>query len=94
MYLFLGFGEAVLWPVLGAYAAEEGRTHFGHGTMMGVFNLAMSAGVFTGAMLAGSSVDFLGMRQAFWVTAMAILLLTLVAAVLIRVGEAAGETTG
>ena len=94
MYLFLGFGEAVLWPVLGAYAAEEGRTHFGHGTMMGVFNLAMSAGVFTGAMLAGSSVDFLGMRQAFWVTAIAILLLTLVAAVLIRAGEAAGETTG
>ena len=27
------------------WAAEEGRTHFGHGTMMGVFNLAMSAGI-------------------------------------------------
>jgi MFS family permease len=90
--LFLGFGEAILWPVLGAYAAEEGRAHFGHGTMMGVFNLAMSAGVFTGAMLAGISMDSWGIRQAFHVTAVAIILLPLVAAVLIREGEAAGET--
>ena len=36
IYLFLGLGEAVLWPVLGAFAIEEGRAHFGHGTMMGV----------------------------------------------------------
>jgi MFS family permease len=93
MYLFLGFGEAVLWPVLGAYAAEEGRTHFGHGTMMGVFNLAMSAGVFTGAMLAGLSMDSWGMRRAFQVTAAAVLLLPLVSAALIRAGEAAGETS-
>ena len=92
MYLFLGLGEAVLWPVLGAYAAEEGRNHFGHGTMMGVFNLAMSAGVFTGAMLSGSSMDSWGMQQAFHVTAIAIMLLTLAAAVLIRTGEAVGET--
>lgn len=92
MYLFLGFGEAVLWPVLGAYAAEEGRTHFGHGTMMGVFNLAMSAGVFTGAMLAGLSMDSWGMRRAFQVTAAAVLVLPLISAALIRAGEAAGET--
>ncbi|MCL2341036.1 MAG: MFS transporter, partial [Proteobacteria bacterium] len=57
VYLFLGVGESVLWPVLGAYAVEEGRNHFGHGTMMGVFNLAMSAGVFTGALLSGLSMD-------------------------------------
>lgn len=93
IYLFLGFGEAVLWPVLGAYAAEEGRTRFGHGTMMGVFNLAMSAGVFTGAILAGISMDSWGMPQAFRVTAAAVLILPLVAAVMIRAGEAAGETT-
>ena len=90
-YLFLGFGEAVLWPVLGAWAAEEGRTHFGHGTMMGVFNLAMSAGVFTGAMLAGLSMDSWGMRHAFHLTAAAVLVLPLVSAVLIRAGERAGE---
>jgi len=93
IYLFLGFGEAVLWPVLGAYAAEEGRTRFGHGTMMGVFNLAMSAGVFTGAILAGISMDSWGMPQAFRITAAAVLILPLVAAAMIRAGEAAGETT-
>jgi MFS family permease len=92
IYLFLGLGEAVLWPVLGAYAAEEGRNLFGHGTMMGVFNLAMSAGVFTGALLAGTSMDVLGMRQAFTVTACSLVALSLVAAGLIRSGEAAGET--
>ena len=92
-YLFLGFGEAVLWPVLGAYAVEEGRARFGHGTMMGVFNLAMSGGVFTGAVLAGVSMDALGMRQAFFSTGAAILVLCLVSAFLIRSGEAAGEAT-
>lgn len=93
LYLFLGLGEAVLWPVLGAYAAEEGRAHFGHGTMMGVFNLAMSGGVFTGAMLAGTSMDSWGIQTAFYVTAAAILILTLIAAALIRSGETTGEIT-
>lgn len=94
LYLFLGFGEAILWPVLGAYAAEEGRTHFGHGTMMGVFNLAMSAGVFTGAILAGVSMDSWGISQAFRITAVAVLVLPLLAAVMIRAGERSGETIG
>jgi len=91
MYLFLGFGESVLWPVLGAYAVEEGRALFGHGTMMGVFTLAMSAGVFTGALLAGLSMDALGMRLAFWATGGAIVILCALAAYLIRTGENAGE---
>lgn len=84
IYLFLGMGEAVLWPVLGAYAVEEGRSLYGHGTMMGVFNLAMSAGVFTGALLAGAGLDFLGMRASFFLTALAILGLSVFAATLIR----------
>ncbi|MCL1980798.1 MAG: MFS transporter [Proteobacteria bacterium] len=92
MYLFLGFGEAVLWPVLGAYAVEEGRNLFGHGTMMGVFNLAMSGGVFTGALLAGLSMDGLGVRHAFWATGGVIVILCSLAAYLIRSGENAGET--
>ena len=91
VYLFLGFGEAVLWPVLGAYAVEEGRNYFGHGTMMGVFNLAMSAGVFTGAVLSGISMDALGMRHAFVMTSGAILGLCLFAVFLIRSGEAMGQ---
>ncbi|MDD2466461.1 MAG: MFS transporter [Desulfobulbus sp.] len=87
VYLFLGLGEAVLWPVLGAYAVEEGRAHFGHGTMMGVFNLAMSAGVFIGALISGTGMDLLGMRAAFVLTSVAIILLTFFAAGLIRSGE-------
>lgn len=87
IYLFLGLGEAVLWPVLGAFAIEEGRAHFGHGTMMGVFNLAMSAGVFTGALIAGAGLDVLGMRAAFVLTSIAIILLTYYGAGLIRSGD-------
>lgn len=87
VYLFLGLGEAVLWPVLGAFAVEEGRSHFGHGTMMGVFNLAMSAGVFTGALVAGAGLDTMGMHAAFVSTAISIMLLTFLAAVLIRSGS-------
>lgn len=86
IYLFLGLGEAVLWPVLGAFAVEEGR-RFGHGTMMGVFNLAMSAGVFTGALVAGTGLDRLGMQSAFALTAVCIMGLSLAAALLIRSGN-------
>ncbi|MBM9613998.1 MFS transporter [Desulfobulbus rhabdoformis] len=91
-YLFLGLGEAVLWPVLGAYAVEEGRAHYGHGTMMGVFNLAMSAGVFTGALLAGAGLDFFGMHAAFWLTALAIATLSFWAATLIRTDSSEVKT--
>jgi MFS family permease len=94
VYLFLGFGEAVLWPVLGAYAVEEGRNHFGHGTMMGVFNLAMSAGVFTGALLSGLSMDILGIRHAFWITAGTIVMLCCLAAFLLRSDQGAGKAGG
>ncbi len=86
-YLSLGAGEAILWPALGAYAAEEGRTHFGHGTMMGVFNLAMSAGVFTGALLGGLGMDHLSLEKSFHLIAVSVFLLTILACHLIRSGE-------
>nr|WP_320012579.1 MFS transporter [uncultured Desulfobulbus sp.] len=92
IYLFLGIGEAVLWPVLGAYAVEEGREHYGHGTMMGVFNLAMSAGVFSGAIVAGAGLDFFGMHVAFLLTAFALCSLSFLAAYLIRT-DSSGEQT-
>ncbi len=91
-YLFLGCSEAVLWPVLGAYASEEGRNHFGHGAMMGVFNLAMSAGVFAGALFAGVSTDHWGLTMAFHLIATANLILTLLGLACIRTGE--GEDRG
>ncbi len=87
IYLILGIGEAMVWPALGAFAVEEGRAYFGHGTMMGVFNLAMSAGIFTGAVVTGTAMDWLGMRVAFPMTAAIMLFLSLVGMAWIRSGR-------
>ena len=51
--------------------------------MMGVFSFAMSAGVFTGAVLAGFSMDSWGIDRAYHVTGVAVLLLSVVAVMLI-----------
>jgi MFS family permease len=87
LYCLLGSGEAIIWPVLGAYASQEGRQFYGHGTMMGVFSLSMSAGVFTGAMAAGFSMDHLGIEWAYYVTGVIVLVLSMIAAFLIKSGE-------
>ena len=87
LYIILGVGEAIIWPVLGAYASEEGRKHYGHGTMMGVFSFTMSGGVLTGAVLAGMGMDLLGIEWAFYICGAAVMLITLVAARMIFVGE-------
>jgi MFS family permease len=87
IYCLLGLGEAIIWPVLGAYASIEGRKRYGHGTMMGVFSLAMSGGIMAGAMLAGFSMDAWGIEFAYFVTAATVLIGTSVAALLIRSGE-------
>ena len=87
LYMVLGCGEAIIWPVLGAYASEEGKRLYGHGTMMGVFSFAMSGGVLTGAVLAGTAMDMLGIRWAFYICAAAVLSLTVFAVQMIRSGE-------
>lgn len=94
LYAVLGVGEALIWPVLGVYASEEGRTHFGHGTMMGVYSLAMSGGVFTGAVLAGYVSDHLGMSWAYYLTSLAVCLITMFAAIMIYQGERADRAGG
>lgn len=87
IYGLLGLGEAIIWPVLGAYASIEGKRRYGHGTMMGVFSLAMSGGIMAGAMLAGLSMDYWGIESAYFVAASAVLAGTVVAALLIGSGE-------
>lgn len=87
LYVFLGVGEAVIWPVLGAYASEEGKRHYGHGTMMGIFSLMMSGGVLTGAVLAGLSMDLLGIEWSFYSCGITMMLVTLVAGLMISAGE-------
>lgn len=82
-YLIMGATEAAIWAVLGAYASLEAKKHYGHGTMMGIFSLAMSAGVFTGAVLAGFSMDSWGIERAYSVTGTTVLVLSVLAVVLI-----------
>lgn len=87
VYLLLGAAEAVVWAVLGAYASIEAKQHYGHGTMMGIFSFAMSAGVFSGAILAGKSMDSWGIAQAYNVTGGAVILITLLAAWMIATSD-------
>lgn len=78
LFVILGSGEAIIWPTLGALAAEEGR-QYGQGTMMGVYNLAMSGGVFIGAIGAGYSSDRLGLHWSFLLIGLLVLGLTMLA---------------
>jgi MFS family permease len=86
LFVLLGMGEALIWPTLAALATEEGR-RYGQGTMMGVFNLAMSTGVLSGSLGAGITMDLLGLRWAFFIIGILVLALTMIAAVMIRRSE-------
>lgn len=86
LFVLLGIGEAVIWPVLGALATQDGR-YYGQGKMMGVFTLAMSTGIFLGAVGAGFSMDAFGLQWAFINIGIIVLLLTMFAAWLIASGQ-------
>jgi MFS family permease len=83
LFILLGAGEAIIWPTLGALATEEGRI-YGQGTMMGVFNMAMSGGVFFGSLGGGIIMDLLGLRWTFLLVGVLVLALSMIAAGLIR----------
>ncbi len=83
-YSILGTGEAIFWPVLGAYATIEARRNYGHGAMMGVLNLSMSAGVLSGAILTGFSMDMLGIHWSFYSPAIFIAAATIIGALMIH----------
>jgi len=91
LYAIIGLGESIIWPVLGAYASIEGKARYGHGTMMGVYSLAMSGGVFTGAMLAGFSMDSWGIDWAFFTTASVVFIASMFGAFLIFSGQRANH---
>jgi MFS family permease len=91
LFIILGIGEAMIWPVLGALAAADGRIH-GHGTMMGVFSLAMSSGVLLGSLGAGVIMDLAGLGWSFLVIGITVFAMTMTAAAMIRTGS--GTATG
>ncbi len=69
-YGLLGVVEALIWAVLGAFSSREAKgSGYGHGTIMGVYGLSMSVGVFTGGLLAGLAMDYLGVAQVYLVCA-------------------------
>ena len=82
LFVVLGSGEAIIWPTLGALATEEGRV-YGHGAMMGAFNLAMSGGGFIGAIGAGFTSDWLGLNWSFLLIGLLVLGMSLIATRLI-----------
>ncbi|MGE0820519.1 MAG: MFS transporter [Candidatus Binatia bacterium] len=55
---------AIAMPALTALAADEGH-HSGMGAVMGVLNMAMSAGMMLGPVLAGTLAEFFGLRPLF-----------------------------
>ena len=83
LYILLGAEEAAVWAVLGAYASIEAKKHYGHGTMMGVFSLAMSGGVFTGAVFSGTTMDLLGTHAAYGIASGTVILISLTAVTMI-----------
>ena len=83
IFVVIGAGEALVWPTLGALATQEGRK-YGQGAMMGVFNMAMSVGILFGSLTGGIAVDTLGLRYAFPIIAVVLLVATFVSAAMIR----------
>jgi len=63
-----GLGGAISMPAASALTVEEGRK-FGMGSIMGIFNMAMSAGMAIGPLLGGVAVDLVGINSAFYFAA-------------------------
>ncbi len=82
LFALIGLGESIVWPALGALATVHGR-QYGQGSMMGVFNMAMSAGLFVGAMGVGALVDIIGLAWSFYIVAGFLLFSTIGSVILI-----------
>jgi MFS transporter, DHA1 family, multidrug resistance protein len=83
LFALIGLGEAISWPALGALAAQEGPV-YGHGAMMGIFNMAINLGLFIGAMGVGAVVDLLGIAWAFYMVSAFLFVSTIASCLMIR----------
>ena len=84
LFTLLGVMEAIFQPTNSAMILEGGRSH-GMGTTMGIFNMAMSIGMFIGSLGAGVLIDAFGMLAGFMIVASVVLCSTFVSWPLIRV---------
>jgi MFS family permease len=64
MALFMGFGNAMAMSSASAIAVTLGR-EYGHGSVMGLFNMAMSLAMIVSPILAGVITDLIDLRSAF-----------------------------
>jgi MFS transporter, DHA1 family, multidrug resistance protein len=62
--------------------------------MMGVFNMAINAGLFIGAMGVGALVDLLGIAWAFYIVALFLFASAVTSVFMIRPPKAGLETAG
>ncbi len=83
LFALIGLGEAISWPALGALAAMEGPV-YGHGAMMGIFNMAINLGLFIGAMGVGAVVDVLGIAWAFYMVSAFLFMSTIASCLMIQ----------
>jgi MFS family permease len=86
----MGIGEALVWPTLGAIAVEEGH-RYGQGSIMGVFNMAMSVGILIGSLVAGSFMDVFGLEYVFYTTSVILVVSAVTGGLLIARGGPARE---
>jgi MFS family permease len=64
LFVIMGIFESMAVPSISAITVEKGRT-MGMGSVMGLFNMAMSLGLFTGSMAGGVIEDNLGTAAVF-----------------------------
>ena len=84
LFTLLGILEAIFQPTNSAMILEGGRSH-GMGTTMGLFNTAMSIGMFVGSLAAGILIDSFGMTAGFMVLAGIVFFSTLLSWPMLRV---------
>jgi len=70
--VLLGIGGAIAMPAASVLAISQGK-RFGMGVTMAAFNVAMSAGLAIGPILAGVIADFLSISSVFYLAAAVVL---------------------
>ena len=83
LFTLLGVMEAIFQPTNSAMILEGAKKH-GIGTTMGIFNTAMSIGMFIGSLAAGVLIDSFGMSTGFMIVGGVVLASTIISWPLLR----------
>ena len=83
LFTLLGVMEAIFQPTNSAMILEGAKKH-GIGTTLGIFNTAMSIGMFIGSLAAGVLIDSFGMSTGFMIVGGVVLASTIISWPLLR----------